>query len=562
MANLERSTLWGSVQGDIGGSIRMYDNQYQQQPPRNRFRRYRPLIVFIIIVAIIFYVEDQYTSPVQENVTFAEGTVGDVSEIKCPFPLNGDNHITCYHLITEQNHAAPDGNLLSILAVKIDPLPEQGEEKPDLRADPFLYLEGGPGYGAIYGDPGDFGTEGVMRKFYAPILQTGRSLIAVDTRGLGFSRPALSCPASNKVSWQYLMASPESRDDEKVLATDRACLQSLQDAGIDFGQYNSASTAKDLALLRKGLGIQQWNIYGVSYGAQTALQLLRHDREGVRRVIFDSPSYAHVTPWQDDEAAFIRILKQLDNYCAEKKVGDDETYCPAIKAQETVTERLDRVLAKLQKEPIILRNLSFERPVHMSDREAISLLHGSLYSESGFEDFLWDLEDFAAFENGLMASFSELAAYWRKILYYNYFDPLSSWVVQYATSCTEMNYDAESAQTAYVYSPEEIDFSRRICDQMGLSFNGENINASEFTGVPSLTLSGHRDVITPPDYGRELAEDIDGLWLLKLEGAHGIAFAEGADCIKEVMSAFLNDAGKAEQAGCLAENTALELVAN
>ncbi len=541
----------------------MYDSQYQQQPPKNRFRRYRPLILFIIVVAIIFIAEEYYTPPDQEEISFAEGMAGDVSEINCPFPLDGDTHVTCYRLITEQNHAAPDGNLISILAVKIDPFPQEGEEAPKPQhPDPFLYLEGGPGYGAIYGDPGDFGKEGVMREFYAPVLQTGRALIAVDTRGLGFSRPALDCPASAKASWQWLTEPPENRDDEKALAENRACLQHLQNAGIDFTQYNSAATAKDLALLRKGLGIEQWNIYGVSYGAQTALQLLRHDREGVRRVIFDSPSYAHVTPWQDDEAAFIRILEQLDDYCAENKVGDDETYCPAIEAQETVTERLDRMLAKLRDEPIILRSLSLNPPIYLTDREAFSLLHISLYSETGFEDFLWDLEDFANFENGIMSSFSDLAAYWREVLHYNYFDPLAFWVVQYTTSCVEMNYDAEGPQTAYVYSPEEIDFSRKICHEMGLSFNGENINARAFSGVPSLTLSGHRDVITPPDYGRQLAEDMDGLWLLKLEGAHGLAFANGADCVQNVMANFLDDAGKTERTECLNENANLEMTAN
>ncbi len=540
----------------------MYDDQYQQEPKKDRFRRYRPLILFIIIVTIIFIAEDYYSAPVQEPINFAKGQSGDVFEVDCPFPLNGDNHVTCYHLITEQNHAAPDGKLLSILAVKIDPLPKEGEETPKLHPDPFLYLEGGPGYASIYGEPGDFGEDGVMRAFYSPVLQTGRSLIAVDTRGLGFSRPALTCPEADRAAWHWLTEDPETRNDESIFTPYRNCIQNLQKAGIDLGQYDSASIAKDLAILRKGLSIKQWNIYGVSYGAQTALQLLRHDREGVRRVIFDSPSYAHVTPWQDDEAAFIRTLKLLDAYCAEMDAENEASYCPIKEAQETVTERLDRTLAKLRDDPILLRSLSLKLPIYLTDRESFLILHSSLYSETGFEDFLWDLQDFADLENGWLESFSENSAYWRELLHFIYFDPLASSIVQNATSCIEMDYDPETAQAGYVYSSEEIDFSRRLCEEMGLSFNGENINASEFTGVPSLTLSGYRDVITPPDYGRELAEDMDGLWLLKLEGAHGLAFVEGADCVKEIMTDFLNAAGEAEQAECLAENTALELVAN
>ncbi len=183
----------------------MYDSHNQQAPKTNRFRRYRPLILFIIVVAIIFIAEDYYSAPVQEDVKFAKGVAGDISKVDCPFPLDGDNHVTCYRLITEQNHAAPDGKLLSILAIKVDPLPIEGEENPVQHPDPFLYLEGGPGYASIYGEAGDFGEDGVMRAFYSPVLQTGRSLIAVDTRGLGFSRPARTCPEADRAAWHWLI---------------------------------------------------------------------------------------------------------------------------------------------------------------------------------------------------------------------------------------------------------------------------------------------------------------------------------------------------------------------
>jgi pimeloyl-ACP methyl ester carboxylesterase len=36
------------------------------------------------------------------------------------------------------------------------------------------------------------------------------------------------------------------------------------------------------------LGIKEWNVYGVSYGADVALQLLRDYPEGTRSVVLDT----------------------------------------------------------------------------------------------------------------------------------------------------------------------------------------------------------------------------------------------------------------------------------
>ena len=58
--------------------------------------------------------------------------------------------------------------------------------------------------------------------------------------------------------------------------------------GVDLAAYNSAENAADLADLRTALGIDGWNLYGVSYGSNLAMSELRDHPEGIRSVVLDS----------------------------------------------------------------------------------------------------------------------------------------------------------------------------------------------------------------------------------------------------------------------------------
>jgi pimeloyl-ACP methyl ester carboxylesterase len=75
---------------------------------------------------------------------------------------------------------------------------------------------------------------------------------------------------------------------ELDLAAVAACRKRLAPTGFDFVAYNSHENAADIADLRVKLGIDQWNVYDVSYGTDLAQQLLRDHAEGIRSVVLDS----------------------------------------------------------------------------------------------------------------------------------------------------------------------------------------------------------------------------------------------------------------------------------
>jgi pimeloyl-ACP methyl ester carboxylesterase len=72
------------------------------------------------------------------------------------------------------------------------------------------------------------------------------------------------------------------------VAAARACYQRMVAAWADLGAYNTTEYAADVADLRVALGIREWNVFGVSYGSNLAMTLMREHPQGIRSVTVDS----------------------------------------------------------------------------------------------------------------------------------------------------------------------------------------------------------------------------------------------------------------------------------
>jgi pimeloyl-ACP methyl ester carboxylesterase len=145
--------------------------------------------------------------------------------------------------------------------------------------DPVVYLTGGPGGSAI-GEADLLVNAGVNRD---------RDLILMNQRGTVFSEPELTCPELDEWflrSVGLALDAPSTRDLH--VAATRACYHRLAERGIDLGAYNTTENAADFADLRTALGIVEWNVYGISYGTDLALTLMRQHPEGIRSVTLDS----------------------------------------------------------------------------------------------------------------------------------------------------------------------------------------------------------------------------------------------------------------------------------
>ena len=180
---------------------------------------------------------------------------------------------SCGYLTVPQDRADPDGKTIRIAVAQIK------ATSPNPPADPLVYLTGGPGGTALL--------SAVQR------VQTGwnsdRDLVFVEQRGTYKSDPLLACPEIDEFQADWVtLDSTDPATAEKSGAATRACRERILAEGWDPADYNTEENSADLADLRVALGIDEWNLYGVSYGTDLALQTLRDHPEGIRSVVLDS----------------------------------------------------------------------------------------------------------------------------------------------------------------------------------------------------------------------------------------------------------------------------------
>jgi pimeloyl-ACP methyl ester carboxylesterase len=95
-----------------------------------------------------------------------------------------------------------------------------------------------------------------------------------------------------------------------------ACRRSWVAKGYDLASFNTPENAADMADLRIALGIKRWNVYGVSYGSDLALQLLRDYPAGIRSEVLDSvvPPQVNVATgfWSNAARGYRNVFRACD----------------------------------------------------------------------------------------------------------------------------------------------------------------------------------------------------------------------------------------------------------
>lgn len=223
-----------------------------------------------------------YVNPPGAASSTAPAQAAGFEESTCPTPnLPGvptydfPSTMSCGYLTVPENRSRPDGRAIRIFVAKAP------ATSATPAADPLLVLVGGPG-GA-----GSISYAGMVRDG----INADRDVYFVDQRGTLHSDPLLNCPEFDTVG-NELVSMPFTSDaaTAKDLVAVQACHDRWAAAGVDLSAYNTAENAADIADLRVGLGVENWDVYGVSYGSKLAAVLLRDHPDGIRSVVLDSVS--------------------------------------------------------------------------------------------------------------------------------------------------------------------------------------------------------------------------------------------------------------------------------
>lgn len=228
-----------------------------------------------------------------------------------------------------ENRNNPNGRSIELHFVRF----KSTNPKPSY---PIVYLAGGPGGSGIHTAKGPR-----FELFMA--LREVADVIAFDQRGTGLSNPIPNCKRGSP----FPLDQPGTAESYIKLAKAniQKCMAFWEEQGIDLSGYNTMENADDLEALRKVLGVQKLNLWGISYGSHLAFSAVKRHPKSWHRIALaglEGPDHTIKRPAYNQ--AFLEYLAA--------KVA---AHPAAGKVYPDVLASMRRVLEKLETEPVFTK---------------------------------------------------------------------------------------------------------------------------------------------------------------------------------------------------------------
>ena len=336
--------------------------------------------------------------------------------------------------------------------------------------DPLFILVGGPGEAAT-------SSYSLISSAFERINQR-RDIILVDQRGTGKSHP-LACPTSEEED-----TSSES-DPEELRKYAQDCLAEL-DADARF--YTTSIAMDDLDEVRRSLGYEQINLYGISYGSRAALVYLRQYPQQVRSLILDGVAPPNWVLGPSAPADAQQAVAQILQRCS------SDVDCGA--AFPDVQASFDRVFTRLREQPA---QFSLQHPISgetidftLTADFLASTIHGMTYAPETAA--LLPLMVHTAHSQ---SDYSSLAAF--GLSYLDTVGGAMSAGMRFSVICAEdvPMYEQQEMLEGYLGDSIVASFTE-ICKVWPQGQVPEDYHQAVNSTVPVLLLSGEADPVTPP----------------------------------------------------------------
>ena len=455
----------------------------------------------------------------------------------CPFDLPANRAVVCGFVVVPEDHSDPDGPTIRLAAAVFK------DQSDDHQPDPVLLLTGGPGERTVHLAP-------PLAQLLADI-HPNRDLVIFDQRGVGLSQPALECPEFVAAVFDLLGEADPDLALRTTFDAVMACRDRLVAEGYNLSAYNTAQNAADVDAIRDALGYDQVNLYGGSYGSLLAQATMRDYPEHIRSVAINS-----VWPLEKSFAIDVStvaadaVLRLLDA-CA----GDEG--CSS--AYPDLQPRLFALIDQLNDDPLAI---SVTNPLDGQAYDAVltgDAVFGNLvvflYQTQVIPAVPQAIDDVTNGDYDLMALLvgRNLAL----------FDALSRGM-EYSVLCAEDLVgrtpadllDVRSAlppQLAGRADPElQIEYGLfGICENWPVEQAEARVKEPLVSDIPTLVLEGQFDPVTPPEYGRLVAENLSNSYFFEFPGVGHDVLANG--CARSIIGAFVNDPTQAPDAACFGE---------
>jgi len=441
-----------------------------------------------------------------------------------------ENHIEgetvqCGFVIVPEDHHDPSGPTIK-LAVAI--FKAQGSTA---EPDPLIFLSGGPGEKTVASAP--------PLADHLAVFNADRDLIFFDQRGVGSSEPALECPELVKALYDILDEADPETAQRTIFNAAMTCKDRMVAEGHNLAAYTTTQNAADVEAIRLALGYEQINLFGGSYGTLLAQAVMRDYPEYIRSVIFDS-----TVPMEKSLLLDIPI-----------------TAVNATFACNTAYPDLENVLYDLVEErnadPIPIELIDPLDGQHYDALLSGDLVFGNLffylYQTPIIPNLPQAIYNVANGNYDLMIQLSsgKLAAY----------DALSRGM-QFSVLCTDdlvgrtpQDYlDIRAAMPPALAGntdPEDvIEYGFfKICENWPVEEADLSLRQPVVSDIPTLILEGEFDPVTPPDYGRMVAEHLSNSYFFEFPSiGHSVAVSD--ECARSVAAAFIADTTTEPDASC------------
>ena len=484
-----------------------------------------------------------------------------IDSLICPFKGDIDyepGDIECGLLQVPENRENPDSRMIELHFVKLssrwghedfedlrdeDAL-EWAEGMADgKRDDPVIYLTGGPGSPVNY----------YVKRFKDHTLLDYRDLYILEQRGIvnsgdfcrffGGRKPE----ASDVATWE------EYQETDNVARAD--CFTNAAAAGVDLTGYNTIENARDVKALRRALGFENWNVWGISYGSILGQAYIKEDPEGIRALAIDAimpldiqgtKEHWRILKW------FVRDLDKLQEIC--------QSQPDCAKHYPDIPGRLREAVETVLKQPIEVEVKDTE--VFPSGKVRIfadiaALLPFTLFYEQdnypALPGFIYAWAD--ALERRDEALFKTIAGAAGQ----GGFGERSPGM-QMAVLCNDGDVQAQGLASQrdmeefpifgqVLGTKESNDRDTAQCLELGIPMRPASDYTAVQTDIPSLIIEGDMDPITPPPNAKAILPGFsNGTYVEFPYAGHGPS--RSVQCSGHMLNRFYDDPAAGPDMSC------------
>lgn len=418
----------------------------------------------------------------------------------------------CGQLLVKENPEDPASKEIPIEILRLPAI------SPAAQKDPLFLIQGGPGGSSI--EMASF-----IHGFFADVRKN-RDLVFVDQRGTGKSNP-LRCEQLSAADMQLA----EAAQLEKYLPLMQQCANEKRES-LPF--YTTFHAVQDLDAVRRELGYDTINLWGISYGTRVALEYAHRFPQHTRSIILDG-----VAPKQIALSKF----SARDSLAALTAVNDECLTQPkCVEAFGNILQKTELVYSRLQQADQTNTSVvvNFEHPVTqlpesltLNAKTFSMLIFTALYSRDLTVLLPQAISQAEQQDYRLLATLFALSA--ENMQKMNIADAM-----HFSVLCNE-DWHFISATDVETTPPffglNAIKERNAICEFWPKAHLPGDFWQPIKSDVPALLLSGRRDPITPQAWAELVAQGLThSTQLVAAGGNHGVTM-EG--CVPQIIAQFI-----------------------